>query len=161
MICFRLLAVLLLVCVACSEDDTIVSVNVSSEDSVGNPMALTISISQSGQQPVVKEIKPPTKTTDAGTTIQPMFYERIQLPDSWSDARATVQVDAKDASGKVYVSAKTTCPVVPHGAAAAYVDLGKKEMMPDAGAAGSAGSAGMGGAGAGGSGGDDGMDAGR
>lgn len=153
---FRLLALLVLVCAACSEDDTIVSVNVSSGDAVGNPSALTISITQPGRQPVVREIKPPTKTTDAGTTIQPMFFERVQLPDDWSEERAMVQVDAKDTGGKVYVTGKTTCPVVPQGVAAAFVDLGKMEK-PDAGAAGSAGNAGAGGAGGMG---DQGVDAG-
>ncbi|HKP55323.1 MAG TPA: hypothetical protein VJV78_01305 [Polyangiales bacterium] len=134
MIHFRLLTVLIFVCAACAEDETIVSVNVSSGDAVGNPKTLTISISQPGQQAVVKDIEPPTKATDAGPVIQPMFYERITLPDSWSDERATVQVDAKDASGKVYLTGKAMCPVVPQGAAAAFVDLGKMEMMkPDAG----------------------------
>jgi hypothetical protein len=138
---------------ACGEDDTIVAVNVNSTDEVGNPSAVVITITQSGQSPVVKEIEPPTRTQDSGVSIKPMFFERVQLPDSWEHAKAEVKVEAKNASG-VYETATTEITVRPGGAVAAFVDLGKKpEMMMDAGTAGTGGAGGAGAGGAGGAGG--------
>jgi hypothetical protein len=139
---------------ACEEDETIVAVNVNSTDEIGNPSTLVITITQSGQSLVVKEIKPPTRTQDSGVSIQPMFFERVKLPDSWEHAKAEVKVEAKNSSG-VYESATTEITVRPGGAVAAFVDLGKKPemMMGDAGAAGMGGAGGGGRGGAGGAGG--------
>jgi hypothetical protein len=128
---------------ACSDDETIVSVNVNSADEVGNPSSLVITISQAGQTSITKDIMPPTRTQDSGVSIQPMFFERVQLPDAWDRAMAEVRVDARDGRG-VYLSAMTAVQIRPGGAVAAFVNLGKKpEMMPpaedDAGAAGSSG----------------------
>jgi hypothetical protein len=134
---------------ACQEGESVVAVNINSTDEVGNPSALVVTITQAGQAPVEREIKPPTRTQDSGVSIKPMFFERVQLPDSWEHAKAEVKVDAKDARG-VYLSAMTEITVRPGGAVAAFVDLGKKpEMKMDAGVAG------MGGAGTAGSGDED------
>jgi hypothetical protein len=125
--------------IGCADDQTLVSVNVSSTDEVGNPSSIVITIAQQGEPPVVKEVMPPTQTQDGGVTIQPKFFERIVLPDSWERGPGEVKVEAKDARG-VYLTAKTEITVRPGGAVAAFVDLGKKpEMMnpdqDDAGAA--------------------------
>lgn len=149
---------------ACAEDETVVAVNINSTDEVGNPSALVITISQSGQAAVMKEIEPPTRTQDSGVSIKPEFFERVSLPDDWERAKSEVKVEAKDGRG-VYLSAKTEVTVRPGGAVAAYVELGKKPDMPvtedDAGTAGMGGAGGMGAAGAAaGSGGGD-EDAGR
>jgi hypothetical protein len=113
---------------ACSDDETVVAVNINSADEVGNPSSLVITISQEGQSPVVKEIMPPTRTQDSGVSIQPTFFERIVLPDAWEREQSEVKVDAKKASG-VYLSAQTKITVRPGGAVAAFVDLGKKPDM--------------------------------
>jgi hypothetical protein len=117
---------------ACAQDATIVAVNVTSTDEVGNPRALVIKITQPGQAPIVREIEPPTRTQDGGVSIQPMFFERVELPDSWKRAKSTVQVEAKDSRG-VYLAAAIEITVRPGGAVAAFVDLGKKPelMMPE------------------------------
>jgi hypothetical protein len=115
---------------ACAEDETIVAVNVSSTDEVGNPNELVITISQSEQTPVVREIDPPTRTQDSGVSIQPTFYERVALPDSWKRAKSEVKVEARDSRG-VYLSAATEITVRPGGAVAAFVDLGKKPEMTE------------------------------
>jgi hypothetical protein len=137
----RVVFIAFIVCAsACSQDETIVAVNVNSADSVGNPSQLVITISQQGQSPVVREIMPPTRTQDSGVSIKPMFFERVTLPDSWERAKTEVKVEAEDSRG-VYESAMTEVTVRPGGAVAAFVDLGKKpEMMKptpddDAGAA--------------------------
>jgi hypothetical protein len=114
---------------ACAKDETIVAVNVTSTDEVGNPSALAITITQPGEAPIAREIKPPTRTQDSGVSIQPMFFERVELPDSWKRAKSEVKVEAKDSRG-VYLTAATEITVRPGGAVAAFVDLGKKpEMM--------------------------------
>jgi hypothetical protein len=129
MSCARVvLAVVLAGLCACTEDETIVAVNINSSDEVGNPSSLVITITQPGQTPVVDEITPPTRTMDSGVTIQPMFFERVALPDSWEGVKSEVKVDAKKDAG-VYLSASSEVTVRPGGAVAAYVDLGKKPMM--------------------------------
>jgi hypothetical protein len=115
---------------SCADDETVVAVNVNSTDEVGNPSSLVITLSQQGQSPVVKEIEPPTRTQDSGVSIQPMFFERVLLPDAWEREKTEVKVEATDSSG-VYLSAETEVTVRPGGAVAAFVDLGKKPEMTE------------------------------
>lgn len=117
---------------ACGEDETIVSVNVNSSDEVGNPSSLVITISQPGQTAVVQEIMPPTRAMDSGTTIQPMFFERVSLPEAWAEEKSEVKVEAKKAGG-VYLTASKEFTVRPGGAVAVFIDLGKKPMMMEPG----------------------------
>jgi hypothetical protein len=124
---------------ACTASDTVVSVNINSTSEVGNPTLLAITITQAGEDPVVKEFKPPTQPIDGGMTIKTTFFERVMLPGSWESAPAVVKVEAKDGRG-VYVSAETSVRIRAEGAVAAFVDLGEEpEPEPEPAADGGAG----------------------
>ncbi len=54
------------------------------------------------------------------------YFERIKLPDGWSDGKATLKAEALDASGQTVLSAVTTFDVNDNGVVYVPVDL----MLP-------------------------------
>lgn len=106
---------------ACSTDDTIVALNVEATSDVGVVETLSVSITQSGQTPVVTAFQPPT-AGDAGV-IDSSFFERIKLPEDWKKARADILVEALNASGTRITSDTTQVTIRPEGAVAAFVEL--------------------------------------
>lgn len=118
---------------ACGSDDTVLALNVESSDDVGFVSELQVTVTQPGNAPVNKRFTPPTKALDddAGTVIQPRFFERIALPASWDEESATVVVRALSPTAPE-IEAMTTAKIEPGGAVAAYVELARAK--PDAGA---------------------------
>jgi len=96
---FRRLAVSL-VCAcslfACSDDDTIVALNVTAGADVPVVDQLHVTITQ-GSRKFVYDFKPPIDeaTEDAPASIKDVFFERITLPDDFVDEDAVIQVEAQ------------------------------------------------------------------
>src|SRR5256885_1418102 len=116
----------------CSSEDTVVALNVEFKTPLEGLSTLQVTIAQPGQAPNVSSITPPTDPTDAGPKIKAKFFERITLPDGWQEEPATIQVDAKSASGSTLESQMTTAGIVEHGAVAAFVTFGQPPPPPDA-----------------------------
>lgn len=149
----------------CAKDDTILSVNVNTADGVPLISKLHIKVTQGGQvvehdylynsDPTKTMLK--SKTMDVGqagmVTKVPIYdttYQRITLPDSWSDGEATVDVQAYDEAGNPYLKTFTTkVDIRDNGATTAFVTL-KEEMMMMTGGTGGTASGGAAGGGAGG-----------
>jgi hypothetical protein len=135
---------------ACSSGDTILALNVSSSDDVGLVNELRVTVTQEGNAPIRQTFAPPLKELekDAGRVIQPQFYRRIELPESWDEAPAEVAVQAISPNGAAPLSASTTTKIKPGAAVAAFVEL--ERPKPDSGTAANSNDAGVddGGAGA-------------
>src|ERR1043165_772127 len=85
---------------ACSDDDTIVSLNVTASDAVPVIDNFRVTITQSSHQ-YVTDFAPPIETPTAPEgqqapppSIRNSFFQRITLPGEWSEADATVAVEA-------------------------------------------------------------------
>jgi hypothetical protein len=147
---FRRFAVsLLAVCslFACSDDDSIVALNVTAGADVPVVEKLHVTITQ-GSRKFVYDFKPPVEaaTADAEASIQNSFFERITLPESFTDQDALVQVEALKSGGAPFDPAltdETTVHIEENGVVAAYVKLElpvtDPEPEPAAGGAGGAG----------------------
>jgi hypothetical protein len=93
---------------ACSDEDTIVSLNVSSSDAVPVIDTLRVTITQGSKQHVT-EFAPPTETPMAPEgqmapppSISNGFFHRITLPGEWSETEAKVAVEALHSNGAPY-----------------------------------------------------------
>jgi len=158
----RLVVSLVSVCalLACSDDETIVSLNVTAGADVPVVDQLHVTITQ-GSRKFVHDFAPPVEPAmgDAGPSIQNSFFERITLPDDFADGDASVKVEAQHTGGAAFVPplmSETTVGIVEDGAVAAYVTLAFPTTPPDnggeagaGGEGGEGGSGGEGGAGAG------------
>jgi hypothetical protein len=112
---------------ACSTSDTIVALNVTATDAVGEVEHLSVTITQEGQDRFTEEFDPPSEVTDdGGMNIENSFYERIELPDGWDEGSATVAVTAVDRDGAQVAADETIVEIQPQGAVAAYVLLGEE-----------------------------------
>jgi hypothetical protein len=146
---FRRFAVSLLsVCslFACSDDDTIVALNVTAGADVPVVDQLHVTITQ-GSRKFVYDFKPPidAATDDAEASIKDSFFERITLPDSFADQDALVQVEALKAGGASFdptLTDETTVHIEENGVVAAYVKLELPVTVPPETGAGGAGGAG-------------------
>lgn len=141
---------------ACSDGDTIVALNVTATDAVPVVEQLHVTITQ-GSRRHVQNFAPPTETPtgeDAPPpSIKNSFFERITLPEGWSEEPTRIKVEAQQADGSPLeppLSDETTVTLEPDGVVAAYIELDIPQEMP--GGEGGAGGAGAGGAGAGGAG---------
>ena len=142
---------------ACSDDDTIVSLNVTATDAVPVIDTLRVTISQ-GSHEYVAEFAPPIETPTAPDgqqapppSIKNSFFQRLTLPGDWSEADATVAVQAVQSSGAPYTpnfADQTVAVIQPEGVVAAYVKLDVPAVPPPG--DGGAGGEGAGGEGAGG-----------
>lgn len=146
---------------ACSDEDTIVSLNVTASDAVPVIDTLRVTVTQGSKQHVA-EFAPPTETPKAPEgeeapppSIKNSFFQRLTLPGEWSESEATVAVEALHASGAAYdppFSDETEAVIQPEGVVAAYVRLDvPPEPPPSDGGAGGEGAGGASNAGAGGS----------
>jgi len=142
---------------ACSDDDTIIALNVSAAADVPVIDQLHVTITQ-GSRKFVYDFKPPVEAAkdDAEASIQDTFFERITLPDSFDNEDASVQVEARKASGAPFEPAladETTVRIEENGVVAAYVKLALPMTPPQpaeggaGGASGEAGASNEGGAG--------------
>jgi hypothetical protein len=139
---------------ACSNEDAIISLNVTAGADVPVVDQLHVTITQGSRQ-VVHDFKPPTEAGmgDAGPSIQDSFFERITLPESFTDQDAVVRVEARKAGGAAFtppLTDETTVRIEEDGVVAAYVKLELPAVVPppEGGAAGEGGAGGDGGAGA-------------
>lgn len=147
---------------ACSDDDTIVSLNVTATDAVPVIDTLRVTITQGSHQ-YVTDFAPPIETPTAPEgqqaappSIRNSFFQRITLPGEWSESEATVAVEALQASGAAYTPMfgdQTSAVIQPEGVVAAYVKLDVPPEPPPS--DGGAGGESAGGAANGGSGGTD------
>jgi hypothetical protein len=131
---------------ACSNGETIVSLNVSASDAVPVVDRLHVTIDQ-GSRHYVKDFAPPTDMPagDAAPSIKNSFFQRLTLPDGWQEESATVHVEAQSATGAPFtppLAADTTVTIVPEGVVAAFVSFDIKADNPDAGAGGAGGAGG-------------------
>jgi len=99
----------LITLLACSEDDTIVALNVTSSTDVGEVSRLNVKLTQ-GETEFVYDIEdPPHDDADgmAGDAIRikDRFYERITLPDSFKTGSTRIDVEAYDAGGSLTLTA--------------------------------------------------------
>jgi len=111
---------------ACSTSDTIVALNVTATDAVGEVEHLSVTITQEGQDSFTEEFNPPSEVTDGGMNIANSFYERIELPGGWDERNATVTVTALDGDDAEVAADETVVEIQPQGAVAAYVMLGEE-----------------------------------
>jgi len=112
---------------ACSTSDTIVALNVTATDAVGEVEHLSVTITQEGQDSFTEQFSPPSEVTDdGGMNIKNAFYERIELPSGWDERNATVAVTALDRDGTEVAADETVVEIQPQGAVAAYVLLGEE-----------------------------------
>jgi hypothetical protein len=94
--------------VACSDSDTVLSLNVNADNGVGYVSSIHVTVTQGSRAPVERDFSElPTKTVgEAGATQTVLaggFFERIVLPESWSDGAATVDVESFDEAGNAYL----------------------------------------------------------
>lgn len=122
-----------LCCAGCSEDDTVLALNVTLEDTARPASTLTVTLSQGGQTKQTAELQIPTEPTDGGMISKKSFYDRITL-SGLGDGQAMVTVEAKQ-GGSSLDTASTMVEVEQNGAVAGYVTLGKANPPPDAGMA--------------------------
>jgi uncharacterized membrane protein YgcG len=145
---------------ACSDEDTIVSLNVTASDAVPVVDTLRVTITQ-GSRKHVSNFAPPIETPTAPEGEQPpppsiknSFFQRITLPEGWSESSASVDVVALQGNGEPFspsFSAMTTAVIQPEGVVAAFVKLDLPAPPEPPGGDGGAGGAGTGGAASGGS----------
>jgi hypothetical protein len=154
---FRRLAVSLVsVCalLACSDEEAIIALNVTAGADVPVVNQLHVTITQGSRQ-FVHDFAPPTEKgmAGAGPSIQNSFFERITLPESFTDEQASLRVEARQAGGAAFeppLTDETTVPIEENGVVAAYVTLKFPAVIaPSGGAGGGGGAAGVGGAGGG------------
>lgn len=111
---------------SCSDGDTVLALNVTLRPTAQSARSLAVNITQPGQSAVDTTVAIATKETDAGLVpANNMFFERITLPASFSDATASVTVVAKDEAGADVGMASAMVTVRPAGAVAGYVTLGE------------------------------------
>jgi hypothetical protein len=140
---------------ACSDDDTIVSLNVTAAGTLPVIDNLRVTVTQ-GSHEYVANFAPPIENQDTATpSIKNSFFQRITLPGEWSEADATVGVQALQASGAPYTPNyvdQTVAVIQPEGVVAAYVKLDVPPEPPpsDGGAGGAGGDSGTGGTATGG-----------
>src|SRR5690349_10108237 len=155
---FRRFAVSLVsVCalLACSDEGSVVALNITATDDVPVVDQLHVSITQ-GSRKFVYDFTPPIDPAmgDAGPSIKNSFFERITLPDSFDDEDALVHVEAMHAGAVPFtppLASETTVRVEEDGAVAAYVTLAFPTPLPgpdDGAEAGAGGEGGASGAGA-------------
>lgn len=110
----------------CSDGDTVLALNVTLRQSASSARTLAVNVTQPGQSALDTTVTVATKTTDAGVVpANNMFFERITLPASYTDALANVTVVAKDETGADVASATAMVEVRPAEAVAGFVTLGE------------------------------------
>jgi len=154
---FRRLGVaLLFVCpvFACSNDDSIISLNVTAGADVPVVDQLHVTVTQ-GSRRFVYDFAPPTEPGmgDAGPSIQNSFFHRITLPGDFRGDDALLHVEAQHAGGTPFnppLADEKTVHIEEHGVVAAFVTLefpsAKPPGMGEGGAGGEAGAGAEGGA---------------
>lgn len=137
---------------SCSDDDTIIALNVAGPESVGYVRTLKVRLTQAGESPIEFEVSPsniPPEEEGAGATRFASEYEqRITVPASWGGDLATVEVSAIDGTGAVFSVDTTEIRVREGEAVAAFVEISRE----DPGGGGGNGGGGNGGGGNGGGG---------
>jgi len=150
---FRRFAVSLVsVCalLACSDESSVVALNVTTAPDVPVVAQLHVTITQGSRQ-FIYDFAPPIEAAmgDAGPSIQDSFFQRITLPEEFDDQDALVHVDALQAGGVPFtpaLSSETTVRLEEHGAVAAYVTLAFPGKLPAPNSGGEAGAGGAAGA---------------
>lgn len=126
--------------VACSSDDTIVSLNVTATDRVPVVERMQVTFKQ-GSRSFVYDFAPPedNATEETPASIKNSFFQRITLPGDWDEAEAKISVEAfgeGDDSFDPPLVDDTTAKIEPEGVVAAYVELDIPEPPPVGGAGG-------------------------
>jgi hypothetical protein len=128
---FAIVSLVIVALPACSDEDTVLALNFTVRQSASGARTLAVSVTQPGQSPVETTVDVATKESDAGIVLKnTTFFERIVLPAGYTEAEASVQVVAKDASGAQVGMGSATVGIRPAGAVAGYVTLGEDPKMP-------------------------------
>ena len=110
----------------CGDGDTVLALNVTLLQSAQSARTLAVNITQPGQTAVDTTVTIATKQTDAGPVLaNNTFFERITLPEGYTDAMASVTVVAKDPAGADVGMATAMVEVRPAEAVAGFVTLGE------------------------------------
>lgn len=112
---------------ACSDEASVIALNVTAGADVPVVAQLHVTITQSSRK-FVYDFAPPTEPGmgDAGPSIQDSFFQRITLPEDFDDEDALVHVEALQAGAVPFsppLSSETTVRIEEDGAVAAYVTL--------------------------------------
>jgi hypothetical protein len=110
----------------CGDGDTVLALNVTLRKSAETARTLAVNITQPGQSGLDTTVTIATKQTDAGPVLaNNTFFERITLPEGYTDALASVTVIAKDPAGADVGTATAIVEVRPAEAVAGFVTLGE------------------------------------
>jgi hypothetical protein len=120
---------------ACSDDDSIVALNVTAGADVPVVDQIHVTITQ-GSRKLVYDFKPPVEEAkdEGAASIKDTFFERITLPDGFEDQDALVQVEALQAGRTPFdppLTDETTVHIEENGVVAAYVKLELPMMEPE------------------------------
>jgi hypothetical protein len=116
---------------SCNDGDTVLALNTKLLKSASSARTLAVSITQPGQSEFSTTLTIETKETDAGTVLKKdTFFHRIVLPESFTDAEASVRVVAKDAAGADLGEATGKIALRPAEAIAGYVSIGEDPPPP-------------------------------
>jgi len=115
---------------ACGSDETIVAVNFDF-DGVGSATSIALEINQSGSTVSRQLTNLATTTSDDGVTTLNSFYERVAVPESWSEAPATVRGTLLDPGGATVYVNETVVTIQPGGAVAAFLSYPPKTEEPE------------------------------
>lgn len=118
---------------SCSDGDTVLALNVTLRQSAKTARTLAVTVAQPGQSALDTTVTVKTKQTDAGVVPESdAFFERISLPESYTDAVTSVTVIAKDETGAEVGSATAMVDVHAAEAVAGFVTLGEDPPPPAA-----------------------------
>jgi hypothetical protein len=116
---------------SCGDGDTVLALNVTLRQSAKTARTLAVNVMQPGQSALDTTVTVKTKQTDAGVVPEnDMFFERITLPESFTDAVTSVTVTAKDQAGADIGTATAMVDVHAAEAVAGFVTLGEDPPPP-------------------------------
>ena len=116
---------------SCSGGDTVLALNVTLRQSAKTARTLAVNVAQPGQSALDTTVTVKTKQTDAGVVpANDTFFERITLPESYTDAVTSVTVTAKDEAGADVGAATAMVDVHSAEAVAGFVTLGEDPPAP-------------------------------
>lgn len=115
---------------ACSESDTVISVNVAYGDGLTEVETLRFTLEQEGNPEVEEVVDAPKVENDMMELVPDDFFHRVTLPDSWDDGEATVLVEALDSRSRLIISDEATVRVRVGTAVAAFVELAIEAEEP-------------------------------
>ena len=129
---------------ACSDEETLVALNVCTLGSVDAEAVDSLEVRIEGAATATRDLQD-VSVLPCGS--KPAFFSRIRLAESTEEGSATIEVEAYDESGALLETGMTTITVQPDEVVAAFIELGTDEMPGTGGTGGTGGAGGAGGLG--------------